>query len=79
MYLIKNLICTMNKEIYLKSNKNLISTSKSAMSFLLLLISTPQWNLRKAQNSFCLEMSGEGRKRMRVRGRNGPNNVHASE
>jgi hypothetical protein len=31
-----------------------ISTSKNAMSFLLLFISTLQWNWRKAQNSFCL-------------------------
>jgi hypothetical protein len=29
------------------------------MSFLLLLISTLQWNWRKAQNRFCLEMRGE--------------------
>jgi hypothetical protein len=30
------------------------------MSFLLLLISTLQWNWRKAQNRFYLEGSGEG-------------------
>jgi hypothetical protein len=30
------------------------------MSFLLLLISTLQWNWRKAQNRFCLEGRGEG-------------------
>jgi hypothetical protein len=29
------------------------------MSFLLLLISTLQWNWRKAQNMFCLEGTGE--------------------
>jgi hypothetical protein len=30
------------------------------MSFLLLLISTFQWNWRKAQNRFCLKGRGEG-------------------
>jgi hypothetical protein len=29
------------------------------MSFLLLLISTLQWNWRKAQNRFCLEARGQ--------------------
>jgi hypothetical protein len=28
------------------------------MSFLLLLISTLQWDWRKAQNKFCLEVRG---------------------
>jgi hypothetical protein len=71
----------MNKEIYLKSNKNLISTSKNAMSFLLLLISTAQWNWRKAQNRIRLESRGDGRERVEqsIRGRNGPNNVCTSE
>jgi hypothetical protein len=39
----------------------LISTSKNPMSFLLFLISTLQWNWRKAQNRFCLEARGVGR------------------
>jgi hypothetical protein len=43
----------------------LISTSKNAVSFLLLLISTLQWNWRKEQNRFCLE-AGE---RVGARGR----------
>jgi hypothetical protein len=41
----------------------LISASKNAMSFLLLLMSTLQQNWRKGQNSFCLEEregGGEG-------------------
>jgi hypothetical protein len=38
----------------------LISTSKNALSFLLLLISTLQLNWIKAQNRFCLKGSGEG-------------------
>jgi hypothetical protein len=37
-----------------------ISTSKNAMSFLLLLISSLQLNWRKEQNMFCLEVSREG-------------------
>jgi hypothetical protein len=32
------------------------------MYFLLLLISTLQWNWRKVQNRFCLESGGEGGK-----------------
>jgi hypothetical protein len=38
----------------------LISTSKNALSFLLLLMSTPQQNWRKGQNRFCLEARGVG-------------------
>jgi hypothetical protein len=42
----------------------LISTSKNALSFLLLLTSSLQQNWRKGQNRFCLEargVRGEGR------------------
>jgi hypothetical protein len=55
----------------------LISTSKNAMSFLLLLKSTLQQNWRTRQNSFCLEARGVGGRGMgqRAGGRNGPNNV----
>jgi hypothetical protein len=40
---------------FFQSKILLISTSKNAMCFLLLLISTLQWNWRKSQNRFCLE------------------------
>jgi hypothetical protein len=55
----------------------LISTSKTALSFLLLLMSSLQQNWRKGQNRFCLKMRGvERRGRGRgARERNGPNNV----
>jgi hypothetical protein len=36
----------------------LISTSKTTMSFLLLLMSTLQQNWRRGQNRFCLEARG---------------------
>jgi hypothetical protein len=36
----------------------LISTSKNDLSFLLLLMSYLQQNLRKGQNKFCLEVRG---------------------
>jgi hypothetical protein len=36
------------------------STSKNALSFLLLLISSLQQNWRKGQNRFCLEVRGGG-------------------
>jgi hypothetical protein len=50
------------------------------MFFLLLLISTLQWNWRKAQNRFCLEARGEGeRVGMGTGGRNVPNNVYTCE
>jgi hypothetical protein len=51
------------------------------MSFLLLLISTLQWNWRKAQNRFCLEAKGEEGRRWgwRAGGRNDPNNVCTCE
>jgi hypothetical protein len=46
------------------------------MSFLLLLISTLQWNWRKAQNKFCLEGREWGRGWVAgAGGRNDPNNV----
>jgi hypothetical protein len=38
----------------------LISSSKNTMPFLLLLISTLQWNWRKVHNRFCLEARGGG-------------------
>jgi hypothetical protein len=45
------------------------------MSFLLLLISTLQWNWRKVQNRFCLEGRGkEERVGVGAGGRNDPNN-----
>jgi hypothetical protein len=47
-----------------------ISTSKNAMSFLLLLMSSLQQNWRKGQNRFCLLRRGQA-----AWGRNGPNNV----
>jgi hypothetical protein len=37
-----------------------ISTSKNAMSFLLLLMSSLQQNWRKRKNRFCLEVRGVG-------------------
>jgi hypothetical protein len=40
----------------------LISTSKNALSFLLLLISSLQQNWRKVQNRFCLEARGLGKR-----------------
>jgi hypothetical protein len=40
----------------------LISTSKIALSFLLLLIPSLQQNWRTGQNRFCLEARGDGRK-----------------
>jgi hypothetical protein len=40
----------------------LISSSKNAMSFLLLLMYTLQQNWRKEQNRFCLEESVVGRR-----------------
>jgi hypothetical protein len=50
-------------------------TSKSAISFLLLLVfSSTKW--RRGQNRFCLEARGrEEREGVRGRGRDGPNNV----
>jgi hypothetical protein len=48
-----------------------LSQLAKILSFLLLLVSTLQWNWRKAQNRFCLE----GRRVGRARGRNDPNNV----
>jgi hypothetical protein len=57
----------------------LISTSKNAMSFLLLLMSTLQQNWRKGQNRFCLEareIAGR-RKGWGARERNSPINVCA--
>jgi hypothetical protein len=57
----------------------LISTSKNALSFLLLLMSSLQQNWRKGQKRFCLEVSeggGERRKRgPRAGVRNDPNNI----
>jgi hypothetical protein len=55
----------------------LISTSKNALSFLLLLMSTLQQNWRKGQNRFCLEVRemGEKGRGWGAEGRNGPNNV----
>jgi hypothetical protein len=46
------------------------------MSFLLLLISALQWNWRKVQNRFCLEVRGERGKGWRcgAGGINDPNN-----
>jgi hypothetical protein len=38
------------------------------MSLLLLLISTPQWNWRKAPSRFCLEERGEGGERVEAGG-----------
>jgi hypothetical protein len=38
----------------------LISTSKNALSFLSLLMSSLQQNWRKGQNRFCLEAMGWG-------------------
>jgi hypothetical protein len=35
-----------------------ISTSKNALSFLLLLMSSLQQNWRRGQNRFCLEVKG---------------------
>jgi hypothetical protein len=51
------------------------------MSFLLLLISTPQQNWRKAENRFCLEARGRrGEGGGGVQGRrNDPNNVCTCE
>jgi hypothetical protein len=54
----------------------LISTSKNALSFLLLLMSYLQQNLRKGQNKFCLEVRGVKGGRewgRRMGGRNSPN------
>jgi hypothetical protein len=45
----------MNKSNARDLSAVLISTSKNAMLFLLLLISTLQQNWRKVQNRFCLE------------------------
>jgi hypothetical protein len=46
------------------------------MTFLLLLMSSPQQNWRKGQNRFCLEERGMGGKRVvRGWGENGTNNV----
>jgi hypothetical protein len=56
----------------------LISTSKNALSFLLLLMSSLQQNWRKRQNRFCLEVRGVERGEGRDR-RNGPNNVCTHE
>jgi hypothetical protein len=56
----------------------LISTIKNAVSFLLLLISTLQWNWTKVQNRFCLEGRRGGGKR-RAGGRSDPNNVCTCE
>jgi hypothetical protein len=45
-----------------------------------LLISTLQWNWRKAQNSFCLEERGRRESEERGSGRrNNPNNVCTCE
>jgi hypothetical protein len=51
------------------------------MSFLLLLISTLQWNWRKAQNRFCLEAGLGGREKVEAGagGRNDLNNVCTCE
>jgi hypothetical protein len=38
------------------------------MHFLLLIISTLQWNWRKAQNRFCLEVRWGERVEVRVKG-----------
>jgi hypothetical protein len=43
----------------------LISTSKKAIFFLLLLMSSLQQNWRKGQNRFCLEVKGVGGRRRR--------------
>jgi hypothetical protein len=47
----------------------LISTSKNALSFLLLLMSSLQLNWRRGQNRFCLEARGVWGERERARGR----------
>jgi hypothetical protein len=41
----------------------LISTSKNALSFLLLLMCSLQQNWRKKQNRFCLEVRGVSREK----------------
>jgi hypothetical protein len=56
-----------------------ILTGENAVSFLLLLISTLQWNWRKVQNRFCLEVRGVERVEAGVRGGNDPNNVFSCE
>jgi hypothetical protein len=47
-----------------------MSTSKNALSFLLLLMSSVQQNWRKGQNRFCLEVreGGRGKRRRGVGG-----------
>jgi hypothetical protein len=59
----------------------LISKSKNAVSFLLLLISALQWNRRKVQNRFYLEGKEEGGKRVGAGEgrRNDPNNACTCE
>jgi hypothetical protein len=55
----------------------LSQTSKNAISFLLLFMSSLQQNWRRGQNRFCLEARGWGgiRRGWGAGGRNGPNNV----
>jgi hypothetical protein len=55
----------------------LMSTSKNATPFLLLLMSTPQENWRRGKNRFCLEARGIRRrgKGWEAEGRNDPNIV----
>jgi hypothetical protein len=52
----------------------LISTSKNALSFLLLLVLSLQKNWRKGQNRFCLEARGV-KEREGAGGKNDPNSV----